>query len=149
MSIETVESATFMSDLIILIRDNIRNNVDDPMTSRPSNEKFVMTSYPRNVVNYPIITVVDSGTVQEGKLGMGSEGTILRLGIEIRIWGRNVKERDEIFNSIYDYLRTNQLSGDDITSANLHDFSMNSAVNISEGDIRVKVVEVTYLYLCI
>ncbi len=80
---------------------------------------------------------------------MGSEGTILRLGVEIRIWARNVKERDELFDSVYDYLRTNQLSGDDLTAANLHDFSMGSVVNVSEADVKSKVVEINYLFLCV
>jgi len=148
MTITEVGSNTFLTDLIILIRDNLKNNIDDPL-NRPSNERFVMTSYPKNAVRYPIITVTDTGSRQEGKLGMGSEGTVLRLGVEIRIWARNVKERDELFDSVYNYLRTNQLSGDDLTEANLHDFSMGSAVNISEEDVKIKVMEVNYLFLCV
>jgi len=149
MTIEKVNSATFMTDLITLLRDNLRDNIEDPYITRPSNERFVLTAYPRNQVKYPIITVTDTGTVQEGKLGMGSQGTQLRLGVEIRIWARNVKERDTLFNEVYEYLRTNQLSRDDITCANLHDFSMGSAVNVSEEEVKSKVVEITYLFLCV
>ena len=148
MTIEKVSSATFTTDLIILIRDRLKDNIDDPM-NRASNEKFIMTSYPRETVKYPIITVTDTGSRQEGKLGMGSQGTILRLGIEIRIWARNVKERDTIFNDVHEYLRTNQISGDDLNDANLYDFNMDSVVNVSESDVKSKVMEVTFLYLCV
>ena len=148
MTVEEVSSKTFMQDFIVLIRDNLRNNINDPIT-RPSNEQFVLTSYPRNPVKYPIITVVDTGTTQEGKLGMGSQGTLLRLGIEIRIWARNVKERDELFSEVYDYFRTNQLLGDKTIDANLYDFSMGSAVNVSESDVKLKVMEIKYLFLCV
>ena len=148
MSIEEVNSSTVTTDLIILIRDRLRDNIEDPII-RPRNESFVMTSYPKNAVRYPIITVVDTGSAQEGKLGMGSQGTVLRLGIEIRIWGRNVKERDELFDKVHNYLRTNQLEGDDITESNLHDFNMTSVVNVSEDDVKSKVGEFQWLFLCV
>ena len=148
MTVEEVSSKTFMQDFIVLIRDNLRININDTIV-RPSNQNFVLTSYPRNPVNYPIITVTDNGTTQEGKLGMGSQGTLLRLGIEIRIWARNVKERDELFSEVYDYFRTNQLSGDKTMDANLHDFSMGNAVNVSESDVKIKVMEIKYLFLCV
>jgi len=148
MSIEEVNSSTFLTDVIILIRDNLRNSIEDPII-RPTNESFVMTSYPKNVVNYPIITVVDNGVIQQGKLGMGSQGTMLRITVEIRIWARNVVERDTLFNKIHDYFRTNQLNGDDLTGANLHDFYIGSVVNVPEKDVQSKVMEVTYLFLCV
>jgi len=148
MSVTEVNSATFVSDLIILIRDKLKNNIDDPL-NRPASQKFVMTSYPQSAVTYPVITVTDTGSSQEGKLGMGSQGTILRLGVEIRIWARNVKERDTLFNEVHEWLRTNQISGDDLNEANLYDFNLSSVVNVSEPDVKSKVMEVTYLYLCV
>jgi len=148
MSIEEINSSTFLTDVIILIRDSLRDNIADPII-RPTNENFIMTSYPKNAVTYPIITVVDNGIVQQGKLGMGSQGTMLRLTVEIRIWARNVIERDTLFNKIHDYFRTNQLSGDDLTGANLHDFYIGSVVNVPEKDVQSKVMEMTYLFLCI
>jgi len=148
MTVPKVNSATFMSDLIILIRDKLIRNIDDPL-NRPASQKFVMTSYPQNVVTYPVITVTDTGSRQEGKLGMGSQGTIIRLGIEIRIWARNIKERDNVFNDVHEWLRTNQIEGDDLNNANLYDFNMDSVVNVSEPDVKSKVMEVTYLYLCV
>ena len=148
MTVTKVNSATFISDLIILIRDNLKNNIDDPL-HRPANQKFIMTSYPQTAVLYPVITVTDTGSRQEGKLGMGSQGTVLRLGVEIRVWARNVKERDTIFNEVHEYLRINQITGDDLNDANLYDFNMDSVVNVSEPDVKSKVGEFTFLYLCV
>ena len=147
MTITSVNSSTIVADLVNYLRDTLNTNVTDPL-NRSAPERFVMTEYPRRAVSYPIITITDSGSRQEGMLGMGSQGTILRLGVEIRIWARNVKERDVLFDAVHDYLRTNQLSGSDITGANLHDFSMDSVVNVSEENVKSKVMGVTYLFIC-
>lgn len=148
MAVTSISSSTFTADIVNYLRDKLNSNITDPL-NRSLPERFVLTEYPKRAVNYPIITVTDKGSKQEAPLGMGSEGTILRLGVEIRIWARNVKERDTLFDEIYDYLRTNQLSGDDITGANLHDFKMDSVVNVSESDVKSKVMEVNYLFICV
>ena len=149
MTITSVTSATFIADTIILLRDKLLSNITDPLVAtRNTNEKFVLTEYPRRAVTYPIITITDTGTRQESRLGMQSEATKLRVGVEIRIWARNVKERDELFDSIYDYLRQQQFGTSSLTDANLHDFGMGSVVNVSEENIKSKVMEVNFLYLC-
>jgi len=150
MTITSISSATFVADTVNFIRDKLNSNITDPI-SHTGNEKFVLTSYPQRPVKYPIITVKDSAITQPIRLGMQSEGTAIVMTIEIRIWGRNVKERDELFDSVYDYLRTNQYGGDDIIAANLHDFKLNSLVNVDElgeSGIKSKVMEVQYLFIC-
>lgn len=148
MTITEVRNSTFIADTINFIRDKLNSNITDPLSGKRSgSERFVMTEYPKRPVTYPVITIVDTGSSQEARLGMRSEGTILRIPLEIRVWARNVKERDELFDEVYQYLRTNQFSGDNINGANLHDFSMSSAVNVSEGKIRSKVIEVSYLFI--
>ena len=142
MTITSIRSSTFIADLVVFLRDKLKTNIT-AVSSR------VYTSYPQRGVIYPMITVTDSGSRQEGRLGMSSEGTVLRLGVEIRIWAKNVKQRDEIFGDVYDYLRDNQITGDDIVGANLHDFSMDSVVNVSEPDVKSKVMEATYLFICV
>ena len=97
MAITSVNSATFLADTIILIRDKVRTNITDPISSvRPGNEKFVLTSYPKRAVTYPIITITDRGIIQPSRLGMASEGTKLNIDVKIRSRGRNVAERDEL-----------------------------------------------------
>jgi len=152
MAITEVNSSTFLSDTINLIRDKIKTNITDPISSiRPANEKFCLTSYPKRAVTYPVITITDRGIIQPSRLGMASEGTLINIDVEIRIWARNVKERDELTQQVYEYLRTNQL---DVTTglsdSNLHDFSLQSAVNVSEDGeqgIQSKVMEVRFLII--
>jgi len=149
MTITSISSSTFIADTINLLRDKLTSNITDPInSSRVGNDKFVLTEYPQRPVMYPIITVSDMGSRQESRLGMQSEETAIRIGIELRIWARNVKERDELFDSIYDYLRDNQYTGDDITNANLHDFSVDNIINVSEKDVKSKIMEVSYLFIC-
>ena len=150
MTITSVSSATFLADSIILIRDKLRTNITDPITSsRPSGETFVRTSYPKRAVTYPIITITDRGTTQPQRLGMASEGTLITMDIEIRIWARNVKERDELFQEVYTYLRQNQLNTTTgLSASNLHDFTLQSSVNVDEAGeagIKSKVMEVRFL----
>ena len=144
VAITSVRSSTFLADTIILIRDKLRTNIAS-VSSR------VYTSYPKNPVIYPIITVMDRGTIQQGRLGMASEGTLISMDVEIRVWGRNVKERDEITQQVYDYLRKNQLdTTTGLSDSNLHDFSLQSAVNVSEdgeSGIQSKVMEVRFLII--
>ena len=144
MAITKVNSATFLSDTIILIKDKLKINIS-------SVNGRVYTSYPKQAVTYPMISVTDRGIIQPSRMGMASEGTILTIDVEIRVWARNVKERDEIFQEIYEYLRTNQLdTTTGLSDSNLHDFTLMSVVNVSEdGDagIQSKVMEVRFLVL--
>jgi len=144
MSVTNINSATFLSDTIILIRDKLKANISS-INSR------VYTSYPKKDVIYPMISVTDRGIIQPSRLGMASEGTIITIDVEIRVWARNVKERDEIFQEIYQYLRTNQLDSDTgLADSNLHDFTLMSVVNIDESGeagIQSKVMEVRFLIL--
>lgn len=144
-----VKSATFVEDLIILIRDKLSENINDPLAgTRTAADRFVMTSYPRREVKYPVITVVDKGGNTSSRLGMRSDIYILNAILEIRIWARNVKERDEIYDEVFQWIRTNQLTGaDSLANAKLHDFSLNSYVNINEPDTKSKVMEVSFLFL--
>jgi hypothetical protein len=142
MTITSINSSTFLADTIILLRDKLRTNITS-VSSR------VYTSYPKQNVIYPLITVTDRGTIQQGHLGMASEGTVLTVDVEIRIWARNVKERDEISQEVYDYLRKNQLdTTTGLSESGLHDFTLMSAVNVSEEKVQSKVMEVRFLIIC-
>jgi hypothetical protein len=155
MSITTVRSQSFLTDTVLLLRNKLKENIKDPlMGKRPFGNKFVFTSYPMNTdgITYPIITLIDRGISQPAKLGMGSEGSLIEITIEIRIWARNIKERDELFDDVYTYLRQNQLDADiGLVDSNLFDFKLLSAVNIDEDGrdgIKSKVMEVGFLILC-
>ncbi len=143
-----VNSNTFLTDVIILVRDKLSSNITDPLSgSRAGNERFVMTSYPQRAVNYPILTVVDNSPSQISRLGMQSEETTLRLNIEIRIWARNVSERDKLFQEIYTFMREDQFGTDSSTSQNLHDFGLSSVINVDEESVKSKVMEINFLFV--
>jgi len=144
MTITEVSSSTFLADTIILIRDKLKTNIS-------SVNNRVYTSYPSHDVIYPMISVTDRGIIQSQRLGMASEGTILNMTVEIRIWTKSVKDRDEITQEVYDYLRGNQLdTTTGLSDSNLHDFSLSSAVNVDEegtAGIRSKVCEYKFMVI--
>ena len=142
MTITEVTSSTFLADTIILIRDKLKTNISS-VSSR------VYTSYPSHDVIYPMISVTDRGIIQSQRLGMASEGTILSMTVEIRVWAKSVKDRDEITQEVYDYLRQNQLdTTTGLSDSNLHDFSLTSAVNVDDeglAGVKSKVCEYRFL----
>ena len=150
MTVTEVNAATFVSDFIIFLRDKLDADMTDPISSsRKTNEDFVLTAYPKMNVRYPIITVIDRDIHQIQKMGMQNEDSLLNLGAEIRIWARNVKERDELMQQVFTYLRTNQFSTDDFRSANLHDFKFESSVNVTESGeegIKSKVMNYSWIF---
>jgi len=151
-----VSSSTLVSDTVIFVRNLLRTNVTDPITStRQTGSKFVMTSYPTRAVNYPIITVKCSGFEAPRKIGMANAGQIVNFELEIRIWARNVQERDELHNKVYDTLRTKQFTASTGSSANsLNEFRITSGIDLDEalgkdGEqvIRSKILTATYFFI--
>jgi hypothetical protein len=152
MTVTSVSGTTFLADTSILLRDKLLNNINDPIaTIRTGNEKFIMTEYPQRAVKYPIITIVDRGISQPQRLGMSSEGTVMDITMEIRIWARNVVERDKLFDEVYNYLKNNQLDSlTGLVASNLNGFKLNSAININEpgeAGIKSKVIEVNFMFI--
>jgi len=147
-----VSSSTFLSDTIKFIRDDLDDNVTDPVsTLRSGRDRFVMTSYPTRPVKYPIITVKDVGVSAPERMGMQSEISLIRLSVEVRVWARNVKEKDELAEAVFTQLRQNQFGGASAsTDAELHDFRLNSMVNVDEpgqAGVKSKVMEFEYIFL--
>mgnify|MGYP001603943186 CR=1 FL=1 len=145
MPITAVRTSTFLADTVILIRIEINDNITDPIT-RPSGEKLCITSYPKRSVTYPIVTVVDRGIIDYKKGGMASTVSYHTLGIEIRIWARNVKERDELAQAIYDRFRTRQVTFS--ATEKMHDYKVSGMENIDEpGEqgIKSKIFNIQFM----
>ena len=126
----------------------------DPISSsRTSDEKFVMTSYPQRPVKYPIITIKDNGIAATERLGMQSESFIVKIPIEVRIWAKSVTQKDKLFDKTFEVLRTNQFpAGSAGTSSynDLHDFRMDGALNVDEpgeGGIKSKIINLSYIFI--
>jgi len=143
-----VSTSTLLSDTILFVRNTLRTNVTDPLLStRPSTEKWVMTSYPRRAVSYPNITV-KGVNLSDVPLGQQSEQRRVEFEIEVRIWARNEKEKNNLFDSVYTHMRTNQFTGAGTSyNANLYDFDLLSAVEVDEeGEQGIKSRVCMYKY---
>lgn len=145
-----VTASTFIQDTVKFFRDQLATNITDPISaSRTGNrERFVMTSYPQRPVKYPIITVKKSNISQIERLGFQSEGTFVNFEIEIRVWARNVVEKDALSQQVHDFLRTNQFGGSNPSSDfGIHDFNLNSMVDVDEdGDNTPKSSVMTFRF---
>lgn len=145
-----ISNDKFIADATFFLKNLILTNVTDPILgNRTGTEKFVMTSYPQKDVNYPIITIVDTNTSQITKLGMGSEGQYLNVTMEIKVWARNVKERDALANTIIDLLRVNQRGTGSSTENGMYDFSLGSMTNSLDENVQGKVLDIIYSIIVI
>ncbi len=126
-----VESATFIRDVLFFIKNELLN-ISDPLSGRSSQSRFVMTSYPQRLVQYPLITI--KLTNQEAlPAGMQVTAMDVTINIEVRIWGRNQKEKDELANDCYKHLRDIQFTASTGSIAkNLHNFTLISSSELDE-----------------
>lgn len=141
-------TSTFLSESVLFIRDFLDSNITDPISSsREDRERFVMTSYPKRGVKYPIITVKNSNFSMDKRLGFQSEGTWNLLTIEVRVWARNEKEKDNLTEQVFNALRENQFGSDGSVEFELHDFFLLSAVPVEEdGEEGIKSQVMEYQY---
>lgn len=144
-----IDSTTFPQDILFFIKNDLLGNITDPLsTGRQANSAFVMTSYPQRPVQYPIITIKLMNQKAE-RAGMQTTAMDVIINLEIRIWGRNQKEKDTLANNIYKRLRDIQFTSGGSALNNLHDFQLLSAVEIDEaGDNMPKsrVLQVQYSF---
>ena len=147
-----VSAGTKISDSVKYLRNSLSTLVVDPISGKRSGrERFVMTGYPERPVKYPVITVMNEASSDIQRLGMRSEETAMRLNFEVRIWARNNKERDTLFEEVYEALRENQFGASSSSDTEeLHDFSLVSAVNVDEpgGESpKSKVCTFSYMFV--
>jgi len=148
-----VSTTTYISDTIKFIRNDLLNNITDPIsTTRSTNSKFVMTSYPQRPAEYPLITVRHDGGASIKRLGMRSELIWMSIPVEVRVWARNEKEKDTLTQQVINRLRSNQFGGGASTSDDqeLHDFDILSQTPIyeegGEGEISIKSMVISIQY---
>lgn len=154
----TVSTTTFLQDTLKFIRDGLLSNLTDPVSAtRPSNSKFVITSYPIRPPFYPIITVRNKGVPVPVKLGMRSVLNKVTIPIEIRVWARNETEKDTLCQQVINFLRTNQFGGATTSSDGnlLFDWQIESSVPVDVQDgagagmtvTRCQVMTAVYNYI--
>ncbi len=145
-----VAAATILRDVLFFIKDDLDGEITDPISgSRASNSNFIMTSYPQRQVQYPIVTIKVTN-VEAFRAGMQSTLMDYTFTVEIRVWARNQKEKDEIYDAVIDRLRTIQFTSSTGSVANnLHDFNALSAVEVDEegkGKPKSRICEVQYTF---
>ena len=138
-----LQASTFISDSVKFIRDDLDAQITDPISgSRTGRERFVMTSYPKRPVKYPIITVKSEGISDDHRLGMRNTGTWTSMLFEVRAWARDEKEKDALTQQIITRMRSNQFgtSGGSISDDfGLHDYKLMSVVSVDEdGEAGIK-----------
>jgi len=141
-------AATFLSDSVIFMRDELNDNITDPESSaRADRDRFVMTSYPKRGVKYPIITVKLENARIDRRTGMQSEGIWTIIPFEIRIWARNEKEKDELTEQVITFLRQNQFGSGGSVEFELHDFTWLSSFDVDEDGIEAvksRILQIQY-----
>ena len=145
-----VNSSTFITDLLFFIKNDFLSSITDPISAtRSADSRFVMTSYPQRQVQYPLITIKlinQTGT----RAGMQTEAMDVTANIEIRVWARNQKEKDDIANQIYKRLRDIQFTSSTGSIANnLYEYQLVSAVEIDEpgeNQPKSRVLQVRYRF---
>jgi len=147
-----VSSSTYISDTVLFIRDFLDSNITDPIEKKRGKDRFVKTSYPQEKVQYPIITVRSAGGNDLKRMGMQSELMWTQIPIEVRIWARNEKERNELTEQVHNALRSNQFGGGDasVDDNDIHDFRVLSTVSIDETGvtgIKSSVMECQYMFV--
>ena len=135
-----VSSDHFIRDLLFFVKDSLTSGVTDPISAtRSTQSNFIMTSYPQRLAQYPLITIKLTN-FSGASSGMQTNAMDVVMSIEIRIWGRNQKEKDELANDCYKILRDAQFTASTGSVANyLYRFALLSAVEIDEeGENQVK-----------
>lgn len=147
-----VATTTFISDTIIFVRNDLNSSITDPISgSRPSDSQFVISSYPKRNVAYPIITVRNEGPADIQKMGMRSELSWVRIPLEIRIWSKSEAQKDKLTEQVLNRLRTNQYGTNSTSDTEgIHDYTLISATPVDEaGESGVKsmVLRVQYSFV--
>ena len=146
-----VTSSTLLSDTILFVRNVLRTNITDPLTGSRVGS-FVMTSYPKEAVQYPLITVRGKNDGDQ-KLGQQCENSLVKLTIEVRVWAKSEKQKNNLTDDVYNFLRTNQYpstTANTSTNEQLWDFGINFANDIDENGeeaVKSKLMEFRYSFI--
>lgn len=135
--------STLLLDTLYFIKNDLNSSISDPISStRSSKSEFVMTSYPARPVDYPIITIKASN-VEAARSGMQTTSQDIVITLELRIWARNEKEKNDLYEDVLNRLANIQFTNLTGSIANdLHDFQVLSSTEIDEdGEPGGKIIK--------
>ena len=148
-----VTSTNFIADNLYFIKNSFTSGttaITDPIaSSRQADSKFVMTSYPQRQAVYPLITIKLINQKAK-RSGMQTTAMDVTITLEIRVWARNQKEKDDLSNQVYKILRDLQFTTTTGSVAvNLHDYELLSDVELDEpgeGNPKSRIVQIKYSF---
>ena len=152
MKVTSVTTDNFIKETILFIRDLLTAQVSDPLSGvRSADERFILTGYPERPVKYPIITIKKENLSSPERLGFQSELHLISFPVEIRIWARNMAEKDALTQLVINALRDNQttLSTGSI-QAKLYGFEVVSSTDVEEEGlegIKSCITNVNYKFI--
>ena len=127
-----VEIESFVRDILFFIKNDFLSKITDPLDGvRNKNSSFLMTSYPQRLAVYPMITlkVTNYNAISAGMQTGTNDITIF---IEIRIWGRNQKEKETLATACFNRLNNIQFTADGSVENYLYNFALLSALEQDE-----------------
>lgn len=136
-----------MYDLLNFLKTDLTSNIDDPIANRGKSH-FIMTSYPQRPVKYPIITIKIIN-LEAPRAGMQTTALDIKMTIEIRIWARNEKEKDDLYTAIFNRLGNIQFIDNGSINNDFHDFNILSSVEIDEpgeSGIKSRILQIRYSF---
>jgi len=146
-----VTTNTFISETTLFL-ETLLNTITDPISGKRSDgSKFVMTSYPQRKVMYPIITVKLDDTFVVDSFALGVSHQVTRMQYEIRVWARNVIEKDALTQSALNKLVSGQYphtTAGKSLNENLFNAQIPTATSdvdeLGSGGIKSRLIFVTY-----
>lgn len=155
MAMVAVNSASIIHDSVTKIATLLQNNCTDPISATRAQSTWIMTSYPERDVEYPIIIVAHAAHRDE-HTSIGSEYKTNYITLRIEVWSKSTKQRDEVWDDVYDELRhhykTADANGDSIQSIGLRDPTWGNAMDLDtlapkgRGHIHRKISTIQFTF---
>jgi hypothetical protein len=146
--VTAVTGSSFISTIVLNVRDVIINGIVDPISgTRPTGQAFVMTSYPQRSVVYPLITVKPDNITVPRRLGMQSFAHLATVPVQVRIWSKSQTQKDTLSQNVINSLRAAQSGTSSTIAAGQLNFNITSSVDIDEegdGGIKSRILAVEY-----
>lgn len=138
----TVSGSTILHDSVLKVRALIASGVTDPISATrwtASGCKFVVTSFPDRLVQYPVITVQGHRLLDE-RMGTQTQAMKTPVRLVVNVWSKATKERDTLADAVYQTLKTSQMgTGAGWTGTELdllYDFHLINEFDIDETGMR-------------
>lgn len=145
--------SNYIGSAVLYLKAVLKAGITDPIlssrtTTGDKRTKFIMTSYPKRATEYPHITIKFVGQNPFQNSGQRDESKFINISLEVRMWGRDMKEKDNLTSQVVNVLRKNQITVTEGSIAfGLVDFDIESIVPVDEDGsdgIKSNVATVNY-----